>query len=95
MSALVGLAGALLLAAATVPQVAKLLRDRRADDFHYGFITLHLVGLALLAMRSAELGEWAFFGINLLGACFWLFVFALKALCLPRPNAAVRLASRA
>lgn len=85
MSALVGLAGALLLGAATIPQAAKLLRERRADDFHYGFILLNLVGLLLLTMRSAELAEWAFVGINLLGALFWLFVFALKSLDLPLP----------
>lgn len=83
MSALVGLAGALLLGGATIPQAAKLLRERRADDFHYGFILLNLAGLVLLTMRGAELAEWPFVGINLLGAAFWLFVFALKALDLP------------
>ena len=39
----------------------------------------------LLAMRSTELREWAFVGINLIGALFWLGVFALKALDLPLP----------
>lgn len=83
---MVGVAGALLLGAATIPQAAKLLRERRAEDFHYGFIILNLVGLILLSMRSAELREWAFLGINLLGAFFWLFVFAIKALDLPLPT---------
>lgn len=40
MSSIPGLAGALFLAAATVLQLAKLLRERRADGFHYGFIFL-------------------------------------------------------
>lgn len=87
MSALLGLAGAVLLGTATVPQAAKLWRERRVDDFHWWFILLNFVGLLFLTMRSAELREWAFFAVNLTGACFWLFVFALKALDLPPPPA--------
>ncbi|HET6403404.1 MAG TPA: hypothetical protein VFH78_02050 [Candidatus Thermoplasmatota archaeon] len=71
------------MGAATFPQIVKLLRERRADDFHYGFVLLNLAGLVLLSARSMELREWAFLGINVLGALFWLFVLALKALDLP------------
>lgn len=82
---LLAYAGAALLAAATIPQAWRLLRTRRAGDFGWAFVLLNLVGLLLLAMRSAELGEGAFLGVNLLAAGFWLLVMLVKAWELGNP----------
>lgn len=72
-------AGAALLAAATLPQAARLLRTRRADDLAWPFIGLNAVGIGFLALRSAELGEAAFLAVNLLTAGFWVLAAGVKA----------------
>jgi hypothetical protein len=70
--------GAVLLAGATLPQFVRLLRHRRADDFGWAFIVLNFVGLALLAVRSIELGEAAVAAINTLTCLFWGTVGVIK-----------------
>lgn len=73
-----GIVGAALLGAAIIPQAIELAKRRRVDELRYGFIVLNLAGLALLAMRSAEMGEWAFVTINLTAGLFWLATLAVK-----------------
>lgn len=79
-------AGGALLVLATIPQVAKLLRTRRADDLAWGFVLLNVAGIALLAARSWEIGETAFLALNVTTALFWLLVAAIKIRSRPRAN---------
>lgn len=78
MSELVAYAGATLLGVATLPQAAKLLRQRRADDFGWAFTLLNVAGLAMLAMRALVIEEWAFFAINALTTAFWGLAVGVK-----------------
>lgn len=71
-------AGAVLLAVATVPQFVRLARTRDAASLSAWFIGLNAAGLLLLTWRSAQLGDAAFLGINLLGAAFWAWTGWLK-----------------
>ncbi|HVE53347.1 MAG TPA: hypothetical protein VNB23_08175 [Ramlibacter sp.] len=73
-------AGAALLAAATLPQAARLLRTRSAADFGWSFVLLNAAGLAFLAVRSAELGEVPFLLVNALAFAFWSLAATVKAL---------------
>jgi hypothetical protein len=57
----------------------RLARERRADEFRWSFIALNALGIALLALRSAELGEAGFLAVNVLTAGFWAFAGAIKA----------------
>ncbi|GEM_PF-2610274 len=79
MSAWWAYAGAALLVAATLPQAARLVRTRRADDLTWGFVALNAGGIALLGLRSAEIGEWGFVAVNASTAAFWLLVAGIKA----------------
>lgn len=72
--------GAACLVGATLPQATHLVRGAPVDGFAWSFVALNLVGLILLAARSGQLGEWAFFAVNVLGAAFWLLVFVRKSL---------------
>lgn len=85
-------AGAALLVAATLPQAARLLRTRRADDLAWSFIGLNFGGIAFLAIRSAELGEAAFLAVNLVTCAFWGLAAVVKLQGFPRttPNVAPR-----
>jgi MtN3 and saliva related transmembrane protein len=71
-------AGAALLTAATIPQVVKLLRTRSAGDFSYGFAVLNFVGIAMLGLRSLQIGEWGFVFVNATTAAFWALVLGMK-----------------
>lgn len=66
-----GLVGALLLAAATLPQALHLVRIRRAEDFHGSFIGVSLAGCLLLAVHALALGDTAFLAVNAVGVGFW------------------------
>lgn len=66
-----GLVGALLLAAATLPQAIHLLRIRRAGDFHGAFVGVSLAGCLLLAVHALALGDPAFLAVNAVGVAFW------------------------
>lgn len=90
MSSLWALAGALLLCAATLPQLSRLIRTRRADDFATTFALLNLAGLVFLAARSAEIGETAFLLVNILSALFWAILLGFKALTALTPNPVVK-----
>ena len=78
MSATWSLVGALLLLAATAPQVVRLVRTRRADDFSLGFAALNVAGLVFLSLRSWEIGEGWFLTLNLTTASFWLAIVLVK-----------------
>ena len=80
-------AGAALLFLATLPQAARLLRTRRADDLAWTFVVLNAVGIALLAWRSWEIGETAFLALNLSTVAFWARVAMVK---LAGPNRAAQ-----
>ena len=71
-------AGAALLFLATLPQAAKLLRTRRADDLAWSFVLLNFVGITLLGLRSVEIRETAFVLLNASTALFWLLAAAVK-----------------
>ena len=71
-------AGAALLFLATLPQTARLLKTRRADDLAWSFILLNATGITLLALRSWEIRETAFLLLNASTALFWLLVAAIK-----------------
>lgn len=71
--------GALLLAAATVPQAVRFARGGGVDDFGWPFVMLNAAGLGLLLLRAVEIREWAFAGVNGATFAFWAFVGALKA----------------
>jgi uncharacterized protein with PQ loop repeat len=75
---LVAATGACLLAAATLPQAVRLLRTREADDFSWAFSTLNFAGLALLAVRSFVIEEWAFLAVNTVTTLFWGLVLLVK-----------------
>lgn len=76
--------GAVLLAAATVPQAVRLVRTRKADDFGWTFAGLNFVGLALLTVRSFVIEEWAFVAINTITTLFWGLVLLVKAIPVAR-----------
>lgn len=80
MSEAIAYLGATLLFAATLPQAARLLRARRADEMGWAFVVLNSVGIGLLAWRSFEIGERAFLALNLGTGAFWLMVGAIKLL---------------
>lgn len=69
----------MLLTAATLPQVVKLLRTRSARDFSWAFAALNFAGISLIGARSLVIQEWAFVAVNSLTAAFWLLVFGMKA----------------
>lgn len=68
--------GLLVLAAA--PQTVELVRRRSAVGLHGGFVILNLAGIALLALRSWEIGERAFLAVNLVTGGFWALALGLK-----------------
>lgn len=78
MSEALAYAGALLLLVATLPQAVRLLRTRRADDLAWSFVLLNAAGIALLALRSQEIGETAFLALNVGTALFWLLAALVK-----------------
>lgn len=78
MSAWWSYAGAALLVAATLPQAARLLRMRRADEMTWGFVALNAAGITLLGLRSAQIGEWDFVVVNAFTAAFWATVALVK-----------------
>lgn len=92
MSEAFSYAGAALLFLATLPQAAKLLRTRKADDLAWSFIVLNMVGITLLGLRSLEIRETAFVLLNASTALFWGLVAAVK-LGQARSGAPVRQAS--
>jgi uncharacterized protein with PQ loop repeat len=89
MSEIWALAGATFLSLATLPQLVRLVRTRRAHDFATTFALLNLLGVLFLAARSAEIGETAFLAVNLLSALFWAVLLAFKALTALTPNPVV------
>jgi len=89
MSDLWAYTGASLLVLATLPQVVKLLRTRRTEDFAFGFVLLNLAGLVFLAIRSLEIGEVAFLAINVLSAFFWALLLGMKIVTATTPDPVV------
>lgn len=85
MSEWLATGGAVLLTAATLPQVVKLFRTRSARDFAWGFTLLNFAGISLIGLRSYEIQEWAFVAVNSFTATFWLLVFAMKFATGERP----------
>lgn len=74
----IAIAGASMVGAATLPQAVKLLRTRQAGDFGWAFSVLNVLGLALLAVRSWMIEEWAFLAINAVATAFWGLVLTIK-----------------
>jgi hypothetical protein len=70
--------------AATIPQAIRLARTRDASGMTWGFVAMNAVGIALLGARSAEIGEWAFVGVNATTAAFWVSAAAFKASAMRR-----------
>ena len=76
-----------MLFLATLPQAARLLKTRRADDLAWSFILLNAAGISLLLLRSLEIGENAFVLLNASTVVFWLLVAVVKVTQRATPGA--------